>query len=196
MSQYPESTVDPRFPESQYMEDDPNSVDREQEYLDQESAHGSPGTPEWDKTGQNGTEYQSFSPSSPASSEFQVQNPASSAPEWENMGKNGDAREKFCPIGPTCSGPHESDPERDADGNDTELTYLELLRSLLEFLGSSESAPDGEDKKVSPLTTRQYTPLPYLAAFPNVNQTARDSSSPPLYWHSLGGGNPGQPTCR
>ena len=158
MSQYPESTADPRFPESRYMEDAPNSVDPEQEYLDQESAHGSPETPEWDKTGQNGTEYQSFSPSSPASSESQVQNPASSPPEWENMGTNGDPREEFCPISPTSSGPQESDPERDADGNDRELTYPELLRGLLEFLGSSESGPGGEDKRVFPPPYRHCSP--------------------------------------
>ena len=158
MSQYPESTFDPRFPESLYMGDDPNSMDYGQESLNQESAHGSPGTPEWDKTGQNGTEYQNFCPSSPASGEFQVQNPASSPPEWENMGKNGDAREEFFPIGPTSSGPHESDPERDADENDTQLTYPELLRGLLEFLGSSESAPDGEDKKISRPPYRHCSP--------------------------------------
>ena len=175
MSQFTEFIGDPRSPESQYMEDDSNSVDPEQEYLDQESAHGSPETPEWDKTGQNGTEYRNFSPSSPDSSEFQVQNPASSAPEWENMGTNGDPREEFCPISPTSSGPQESDPEPSADENDTELTYPELLRGILEFLGSGESAPEGEDKKIPPLTARQLSALPYLAGFPNANQAARAS---------------------
>ena len=91
------------------------------------------------------------------------------------MGKNGKPWEKYSPDFPTSTDalPPDSTPGADADQDDSETTYPELIRGLLEFLGSDEAAAEEEDKKVVPLTSRQLSALPYLAAFPSANQAAR-----------------------
>ncbi len=108
--------------------------------------------------------------SSPA---IQVQTQATSTGEWEGMGKNGNEREKSAPVSPNGSPHRNSPPGADAAEADAETSYPELVRGLLEFLGASEPGPDDSVKRITPLTPRQISALPYLAAFPNANQAAR-----------------------
>ena len=75
-----------------------------------------------------------------------------------------------CPTGPARSGTPAREPLDGYDGSET--TYPELVRGLLDFLGSGDSEPESAGKKIVPLTARQLSALPYLAAFPSFNQAA------------------------
>ena len=173
LSKYHESDGAPRFTQPQCMGDDSPSEAREQEIFDPESTDDLSDTQEWDEMEQNGTGTENFIASGPSSGQSQVQNPASSSLEWEIAGKNGNELEKYCPFTPRNPGPQGSAHQSDAEEEDSESTYPELVRGLLEFLGDGESEPGSEIEKVSPLTPRQLSALPYLAAFPSANQAAR-----------------------
>ena len=128
---------------------------------------------QWDEMGRNDTGSENFPHPGPSSGHSQVQNPATDTQEWEEMGKNGNEKEKFSPNTPTGPGPTHSDPHADVEEDDSGTTYPELLRRLLEFLGAGDPEPEDPEKKISPLSARQLSALPYLAAFPNANQAAR-----------------------
>ena len=178
MAEYTDFNGDPQSYQPQSTVDDPIVPGLDPDVFAHDPACDSPETQdpetqERDEMGRNGTEIKKATPSGPASSESQVQNPVSGAQKWEEVGNHGNERENFSPISPACSSPQASDSEPSADEDDSESTYPELLRSILEFLGSGEDEPESADKDVVPLTARQLSALPYLAAFPNANQAAR-----------------------
>ena len=133
------------------------------------SAQGRPGS-DRDKMGQNGTETQIFRPSGPDSCQSQVQNPALAPLQRDEMGQNGTELGNSCPTGPARSDTPAREPLDGYDGSET--TYPELVRGLLDFLGSGDGEPESASKKIVPLTARQLSALPYLAAFPSINQAA------------------------
>ncbi len=173
MSEYHESNGDPLFHQPESKEDGPVVLDLDPVLSDPDPTRDSPETPEWDGMGQNGAGIPIFFPSELASGQFQVQNPVHSPQEWDRMGQNGTNMGNSSPIVPSGSGPQASDSEHIGDEDDSGTTYPELVRGLLEFLGSSESEPEDAAREVVPLTERQLSAIPYLAAFPSVHQAAR-----------------------
>ena len=173
MYEYSEVNDVPRFQQPQAAQYALASEDHDPDLSGSERPGCLAATQEWDKMGRFGAGTENLGPTGPAALEIQVQNPVSDTPAWEEMGKNGSNREKSCPAFPTSSRLHASPSEPDAAGGDSVDANPEFLRGLLEFLGSGEPEPSGELKKASPLTPRQLSALPYLAAFPNATQAAR-----------------------
>ena len=172
LSAYPEpnglSQSEPRSHLPTSIEEDPATVASSQEF-----AHESPEMPGRDIVGHFGADIENFCPNYPLHPEIQVQNPERDPHEWDEMGKNGTPGGNFCPSSPIDSGNPALQSQPGTDDADSETTYPELLQGLLEFLGSSEGESEAADQKISPLTARQLSALPYLAAFPNVQNAAR-----------------------
>ena len=66
--------------------------------------------------------------------------------------------DNFSPDSPTGSGSQSPVSETDDDGDDSEITYAELVHGLLDYLRSSDAEPENSDKsdrQVTPLTDRQ-----------------------------------------
>ena len=153
MSDYHDPADDTMLHYSQDLEDT-SSIDA----AAQESGHNSPGMPEWDTMGLNGTGLRNFAAAEPDSGGLQVQNPAEDSMEWDGTGINGAEMDNFSPDSPTGSGSQSPVSETDDDGDDSEITYAELVHGLLDYLRSSDAEPENSDKsdrQVTPLTDRQ-----------------------------------------